>query len=294
MGRLLLLDLLRGCAALVVAVAHFSYYSGVYIAPEIAKVCVLFFFALSGYILTYVYGASISEGRISLVDFFWRRIARLYPLHIATTVFMVIAVVAVRQTFPWNAVTVFETVTMTQYFFGGEEAINPPAWSLSVEMWGGLLMFAIIKASLIGRTLLIGCVVGFYFFSSGPFQAAYGSGFVAFVIGWAIFQFERGRYFGSAPIPEGLMAVSGELSFGIYLWHVPITFVLIGAVRLIEIRFGVSILPSPRLFLIYIPATLLAAAISYQFFEVPAKIFLRSIFQPSIGDKNRAGVFLRD
>lgn len=49
------------------------------------------------------------------------------------------------------------------------------------------------------------------------------------------------------------MAVSGELSYGIYLWHVPVTFVLIAAVRLIEINGGVSILPCPWLFLVYIP-----------------------------------------
>ena len=44
------------------------------------------FFVLSGFILCHVYLPPFEAGRFSYGDFLWARIARIYPLHIATLV----------------------------------------------------------------------------------------------------------------------------------------------------------------------------------------------------------------
>jgi peptidoglycan/LPS O-acetylase OafA/YrhL len=57
-----------------------------------------FFFALSGFVLTYVYGARVAdfwEGR-AFVPFLKARLSRLYPLHLAMLLIMAVMVVALR------------------------------------------------------------------------------------------------------------------------------------------------------------------------------------------------------
>ena len=44
------------------------------------------FFVLSGFILSHVYLAAVGEKRFSYRGFLWARIARVYPLHIATLI----------------------------------------------------------------------------------------------------------------------------------------------------------------------------------------------------------------
>jgi peptidoglycan/LPS O-acetylase OafA/YrhL len=57
-----------------------------------------FFFVLSGFILTYVYGGRVAEfwGGKAYVPFLKARLARLYPLHLAMLLTMVAMVVALR------------------------------------------------------------------------------------------------------------------------------------------------------------------------------------------------------
>jgi len=44
------------------------------------------FFILSGFILCYVYRTSVEDGRYRYGDFLWNRLARVYPLHLATLI----------------------------------------------------------------------------------------------------------------------------------------------------------------------------------------------------------------
>jgi peptidoglycan/LPS O-acetylase OafA/YrhL len=274
-SRLLPLDALRGVAALIVATAHFSYYGGFTVPPIVAEICVWFFFCLSGYILSYVYEEAIADKRITLFQFFARRIARLYPLHIITTAFMFFAWVAVYRQVPWSGLTIFEAVTLTQFLFGGGKSINPPSWSIGVEIWGSLLTFLICRYSGFARAGIFAAIALFFFLSSGLIHDTYAIGFVCFALGWAIFRIERARIFSEAPLPDRPMEISGYCSYGIYLWHVPVAFVLVGAIRFVEVKTGAKILGSPFLLLIYLPATIVVAYISYWLIESPAKSFLR-------------------
>src|ERR1051325_8120140 len=42
------------------------------------------FFTLSGFILCHVYLSSVGDGRFKYGSFLWARLARVYPLHLAT------------------------------------------------------------------------------------------------------------------------------------------------------------------------------------------------------------------
>ena len=86
--RLLPLDLARGIAALVVAVYHFQELGWFKYPNASPPLAVPFFFMLSGFVLSYSYGELIRSGRMRLGDFVQARLARLYPLHLATLVVM--------------------------------------------------------------------------------------------------------------------------------------------------------------------------------------------------------------
>ena len=80
---------LRFVAAMWVAV--YSFWENLAGAGQVGLVAkgylgVELFFVLSGFILCHVYLAAHGEKRFSYRDFLWARIARVYPLHIATLI----------------------------------------------------------------------------------------------------------------------------------------------------------------------------------------------------------------
>ena len=158
--RFLILDGLRLVFALVVVVAHIA--GPVRIAR--AYLAVDFFFILSGFVLTWAYWERAHEPGI-LRTFAIDRIARLYPLHIATFAIMVVL-------FLWSLhsagnmapvcdsgffVGILYNLLMLQAFepaaefakalgLGQPYTWNGPAWSIAVEFWGNLLLAPVLVA----------------------------------------------------------------------------------------------------------------------------------------------------
>jgi peptidoglycan/LPS O-acetylase OafA/YrhL len=107
------------------------------------------FFVLSGYIMMYVYGdrfrASIQWHQVR--DFLAFRVARLYPVHVAT--FLIMAALYVGQivligsssgeSSRYSLKSVITTLTMTHAWFGVDSP-NMPSWSISAE-WFAYLLF---------------------------------------------------------------------------------------------------------------------------------------------------------
>lgn len=125
---------LRFLAALGVLVHHVT---GNYAAiPAIDPVSsfgatgVTFFFILSGFVLTW----SWTE-RERVASFYWRRFARIWPLHALLLAAAVVAQVALgRVTWTGSALSVpllQAWVPDSTIFYAG----NPPAWSLSCELF---------------------------------------------------------------------------------------------------------------------------------------------------------------
>ena len=137
-NRFAALDTLRGLAALVVVFHHLQPVSPGFLAVDL-------FFVLSGFILSYRYFEDNSQS-ISFADFTASRIARLYPLHIFT-LFMIIMVYHWTQTMPTypdglTSSLVQHILLIHNIGLNTHPSWNEPSWSISVEFWVNLIVFA--------------------------------------------------------------------------------------------------------------------------------------------------------
>jgi len=94
-----------------------------------------FFYVLSGFILTYVYAG---RRPLNFKDFYRRRIARVWPLHLVTMLIVLFVLLGVEKQFfkPWGWLQFLANVFLLQSWVPDEKwvfSINGPAWSLSVE-----------------------------------------------------------------------------------------------------------------------------------------------------------------
>ena len=105
------------------------------------------FFTLSGFILCHVYRTGLEEGRFKYGSFLWARLARVYPLHIATLVGLgAVALAATAAGFQvdpnilsWASLPA--NLTLTQAWgFAPVAGWNHPSWSISAE-WFAYLTF---------------------------------------------------------------------------------------------------------------------------------------------------------
>ena len=123
-----------------------------------------FFFVLSGFVLMHTYGNSVS-GVSSLASFMQKRIARVYPLHFATTMVFVVAtaVFAVTgfQLRDPGAVdpALFGPTLLLLHAWGTttHPGLNFPSWSISSEFFVYLLFPAF--ALMMARVRPIGALV---------------------------------------------------------------------------------------------------------------------------------------
>ena len=171
-ARLHELDSLRGVAALAVVLWHYSrhfhaaplhgllspfYSAGIY--------AVDFFFVLSGMVLARAYG--VEQRRERFADNVVRRVARLYPLHFATLLF----VAGVQGALVWgfeahpfiiqdNDTWHFVLNLFMAHFIGFQEwaSFTGPSWSISTEFWVNVLFFALLLGTRRIVPLAIGLV----------------------------------------------------------------------------------------------------------------------------------------
>jgi peptidoglycan/LPS O-acetylase OafA/YrhL len=130
-------------------------------------VAVSFFFVLSGFILTYVYGAELE--RRDIPRFWLARWARIWPLHIACLLAAIL--LAPHHNFPtdaegWRRLATHVALLQTWSTDPGWTlAFNGPAWSISVELFFYLSFpllarlsnrrFAAALAAILASTLVI-------------------------------------------------------------------------------------------------------------------------------------------
>ncbi len=121
---------------------------------------VSFFYVLSGFILTYVYGTRIesteTQGgatRFEYGKFYLRRFARIWPLHIATLLIALFFVLGTegffRRDFPIEKIAV--NGLLLQGWIPNYDwifSLNGPAWSLSVEAF----FYLVFPLLLLGNT----------------------------------------------------------------------------------------------------------------------------------------------
>ncbi len=136
------------------------------------------FFVLSGFILSHVYLAAHGEKRFHYGSFLWARIARVYPLHIATLVGVgalalgaVAAGMAVNgNILSWESLPA-NLLMVHAWGFAPEAGWNHPSWSISAEWFAYLSfpVFALVAWRL--RERPIAAVVGAVAFLVGLYAA---------------------------------------------------------------------------------------------------------------------------
>lgn len=172
---------LRGVAALMVVVYH--YRDRLRPAADLDRTTEFFaaaglfvdmFFILSGFIMAAIYGPwfahGIAAGRVA--DFLRRRLARLYPLHLATLLAMLVVAAYFGQ--GAGGAEIVQNLLMI-HAWGLRDAfgLNFPSWSISAE-WFLYLIFPVLAfadARPAGRAAL--CAVAFAIYA-GLFT--FGSG----------------------------------------------------------------------------------------------------------------------
>lgn len=137
--RFYLLDVVRLFFALIVCYVHtnISYGKFNYLA---AYLSVVFFFILSGYVLTH----QVNKSGMTYRSFFVSRISRIFPLYI----FSFISVILLLDINPFSEERILSSVSefflIHQLGFTNEAGINGVAWSLSVEFWLNILVLYFI------------------------------------------------------------------------------------------------------------------------------------------------------
>lgn len=143
---------LRFAAALWVAVyAFWENLAGVGLPGLVAKgyLGVELFFVLSGFILSHVYLAQAGEKRFSYGRFLWARVARVYPLHIATLLGVgllagaaIVAGMSVdSNVLSWSSLPA-NLLMVHAWGLAPAAGWNHPSWSISAE-WFAYLCFPV-------------------------------------------------------------------------------------------------------------------------------------------------------
>ena len=100
---------------------------------------VSFFFILSGFILAYNYQDKFLKKNISIRSFYISRLARIYPMHIATLLFaLILSFFSSNDGYRF----LFQHIFLIQNFFSNKDiyfSLNAPSWSISNEMFFYLL-----------------------------------------------------------------------------------------------------------------------------------------------------------
>ncbi|WP_297514087.1 acyltransferase [uncultured Caulobacter sp.] len=164
------LTALRFFAAFWVVLYHYWPKLDVGFTPTIAAkgyLGVEAFFTLSGFILCHVYVRGFGEGRFRYGDFLWNRLARVYPLHLATLVgvgaMAVVATMAGLSVDPnilaWKALPA-NLLLVHAWGFAPVSGWNHASWSISAEWFAYLTFPAFALAAWRLRARPVSAVLG--------------------------------------------------------------------------------------------------------------------------------------
>ena len=201
---------LRGIAAIAVVIHHVNVFV---VGGDIVlrgQPFVDLFFVLSGFVISLAYLKRDTK-RFDWSGFFRARFARIYPLHLVTTLAMAagIAMLAYQHGEPlderYSAFSAMREFTLlgAMPMIAAERLWNYPSWSISVEWWSYFTVFPLILwlRGSSARTLAIGfCVlacgvgIGLYFFD--PTRVFIGwpaflRAAVGFGLGWVVWEIWR-------------------------------------------------------------------------------------------------------
>jgi peptidoglycan/LPS O-acetylase OafA/YrhL len=229
--RYVVLDGLRGLAALAIAIHHFTQDAGHGEVFASASIAVDFFFCLSGFVIAHAYHNRLSAG-MGLREYVFKRVTRLYPMYLVGLLLGLLSVLLLKEQkltsltgdliakavilnlfyvpFPnWEYVQAFN-----ERIRGAIFPLNNPAWSLFFGMVANIVYAASLRVSQRAPLILaavsgISLVIAAITFGSAPgwgvrnFIGGFPRVFFAFFAGVVIFQYY--------PRTAGLPRVNGWL-----------------------------------------------------------------------------------
>ncbi len=196
------------------------------------------FFVLSGFILCHVYRTEVEEGRFAYGGFLWARLARVYPLHLATLIGMgVLALAAGAAGFAvdpnilsWESLPA-NLLLLQAWGLAPVAGWNHPSWSISAEWFAYLTfpLFAWAALALKARPLLaVALAAGLMAALYAGFEALAGHPLTlatirwgalrivpCFALGCALHSLWRARPARSAPLALAGAAFSGAAALGL-------------------------------------------------------------------------------
>ena len=157
---------LQGARFLFVLLVFFSHCSSPYILSpfDFGGECgVSFFFILSGFVLSYGYGPSVSRGEFKTGKYFRRHLLKLYPLHLMLFAVMLFLDWRVGYHYDWSQI--ITTLLLVQSWIPSNHTlynINPVSWFLC-DTFFFYLIFKHLYSFIIKTKLsnLIKLIVGF-------------------------------------------------------------------------------------------------------------------------------------
>ncbi|MCB5206101.1 acyltransferase family protein [Methylovorus mays] len=170
MDRFILMDGLRGIAALCVFIGHLTQHNGKFIFQS-SPLAVDMFFCLSGFVIAWSYSKKITSG-MSFKMFASKRLVRLYPMFLIGLFFGVVAYF-VKKISTGTAISnsdMFNSLLLNSFYLpfiskneslslSGIFPLNPPSWSLFFELAANLMFFFFIRYST-KALLIIAAIIG--------------------------------------------------------------------------------------------------------------------------------------
>lgn len=246
-------DSLRGMAALIVAIYHVEWLHSFYDLPIVrhADFMVDFFFVLSGFCISHVYGNRLTD-RAAAKRYLYLRFWRVYPLH-----FFFLAVLLTIEVTKYIAVTYFGMTANSPPFAEGSGGIllgnlllihslgmfdrwafNVPSWSISTEAFAYLVFAAVFLVYqkprarvLVSILFVLGCTSILLVFNDGSLiDRSVRFGFARCLAG----------FFVGVLVHYILLLLQKADSFHIRPWLLDITstMLLIGTILLVGIVRG--------------------------------------------------------
>lgn len=200
--RYLALDGWRGICAVVVAILHFYTTGtlGTFGIVANGHLFVDFFFVLSGFVLSFAYIDRLNSGA-DAGFMMWRRLGRLWPLHLATLAALITLELAAPAAefvtglqrsgtaFDPDGIASLASIPSNMLFLHGlgihdRLTWNIPSWSISAEFWT-YAVFALVVLISRGRTLLPAIALIVF---AGGVLICYSPALMAVENGWGFFR----------------------------------------------------------------------------------------------------------